>query len=114
MWGNGRLFEENFCETMKLESKFKQAAWKFGKRTEGGRVRGFVRFESEQSSLIPWKGPVKWGFNLTEDKYRNLIREILARCIGRFVRASKNISAETSALIDSHYFSTTETYEEGG
>ena len=94
LWGNGRLFDENFKDfETPLASQYPN--WHKGTRVDSGRVKGFVKITGNPS-LIPWKGPLKWKFN-KNSKFADTFLALLSSLITRYT--STSLSLGRSALI---------------
>ena len=61
LWGNDRLFDINYVPPG-LTRKGNPSFTKVTNIATTRRWKGYVHFNSEHSELIPWDGPVKWGF----------------------------------------------------
>ena len=64
MWGNDRLFCEDYRPPSLNSSvgKADSSLTKISPDATTKRWKGFVHFTSKNTGLIPWNGPIKWGF----------------------------------------------------
>ena len=86
LWGNGRLFDENFVD---FEVPNGYTGWDKGASVQNGRVRGFVKITGDPA-LIPWKGPLKWKFN-NQAVFAEPLIQLLGSVITRYVTTSKSL-----------------------
>ena len=61
LWGNERLFHINYLPPG-LDKKNDTSFTRVTGIPTTRRWKGYVHFISDHSELIPWNGPVKWGF----------------------------------------------------
>jgi len=89
MWGNGRLFEKNFTDFETPGAQYPN--WDRGQTPEGRRVSGYIKIQSDNAANIPWKGPVKWGFDRLS-RFSDLILQLMSYSITRYTNTSAHLA----------------------
>ena len=85
LWGNQRLFDKNWCD-VKPSGRSGTQQWNYGANVQAGRCSGMIFF-SGNPEVIPWQGPVKWGFRNTHP-YAELVKDTLKWIVTKYTTAS--------------------------
>jgi hypothetical protein len=94
LWGNGRLFDGSLDSSFLTEGfnspQGGYSTWKVVPQWR--RYLGLVKFKTSNSRLIPWKGPVKWGFNPKDkDNVSGLFQELVSSIMTRYIYLSGHL-----------------------
>ena len=87
IWGNGRLFEKNMKKNFEVPQSDGYAKWDDGETPQNSRVFGLIFLTSKKSFLIPWQGPVKWGWEENSD-FSEAVMKLVGNLITRFTNFS--------------------------
>jgi hypothetical protein len=99
LWGNERLFDINYSPPG-LDKGNDTSMTKVTGNATTRRWKGYVHFTSEHSELIPWDGPVKWGFKEeVGNRACKFVNEIL-RVWGKSFAGKGKFSPDFSYLND--------------
>ena len=85
IWGNDRLFDQNWTQ-IPASGRSGTRQWNFGTNVQAGRCRGMIFFTGKPE-VIPWQGPVKWGFRDTHP-YAELVKNTLKWIVTKYTTAS--------------------------
>jgi len=104
MWGNDRLFTDWFGDMSSITKTGGSAAWGLGDMqgnysdhspssgATSGSWRCYVKFESNDPRVIPWNGPIKWGYHNANQTYSTQIEMVLARIVTTYCAQSRALA----------------------
>ena len=94
MWGNNRLFAKwvDAKQITALDGKVLSGYTKFSDDSKSASWICFVKFESEDPRVIPWSGPIKWGYHKANQVYSDDIEVIIARIATSYMAQSGVLS----------------------
>jgi hypothetical protein len=91
LYGNGRLFQNNWKDDFEVPGNKGYKVWNKGNTEQNSRVFGIIHLKSNNSKIIPWQGPKKWGFNgmshFSED-----LTQLIGKLITRYTNFSHNLT----------------------
>jgi hypothetical protein len=95
LWGNGRLFDGRLDSGFLGINVFNvpNGYTKATVEPQWRRFLGLIKIKTNHSHLIPWNGPVKWGFNTKDEKQiGETIQDFVASVMTRYIYASGNLT----------------------
>ena len=98
-WGNGKLFEPELKEIVKLPGAFTK--WD-NTRPEQCHWKGYLKFWSKDPSLIPWGAPTKWGWN-EENKVREILNDLLSAIATPYWTHSSRLGTEKVQELEEYF-----------
>ena len=97
-WGNGKLFEESHTDINRLLGNFRE----YSRRPEHSHWKGYLKFWSQDPSLIPWRAPTKWSWD-SEGKANKIIGNVISCIASPYWRCSEELYNEGLQALKEYY-----------